>query len=139
MWWFKSKGFIGVAAHSGKPDTLSVRARDEDSLLSLLVATRATPRHRLIKDYLYRIEALREAFSAWLVDQALNVDYTNYMAHRWSERPEFGQVLHDVFASMLAVEGPRVTEADRQRATVLYPNQTWADHELEMAKAIGHF
>jgi hypothetical protein len=138
MWLFTSEGFVSVVAHSEKPNTLLVRARDEGSLLSLVEATGATLRHTPHADYPYRIEALREVFSAWLVDQVSNLDYSNYKAHMWSQRPEFGQALHDVYASMLAVEGPRVTEADRQRAKELYPNQEMTDGDIEMAKALGH-
>lgn len=138
MWLFTSEGFVSVVAHSEKPDTLLVRARDEDSLLSLVEATGATLRHTPSNDYPYRIEALRQAFSAWLADQVLDLDYTNYKAHMWSERPEFGDALHEVWVAMYQVTPNRVTEADRQRAKELYPNQTWTDHEIEMAKALGH-
>ena len=127
-----------MVAHHEKPDTLLVRAREEDSLLSLVEATGATLRHTPSNDYPYRIEALREAFSAWLVDQVLNLDYTNYKAHMWSERPEFSSVLHSIWELLHDLTPKRVTEADRQRAKELYPNQTWTDHEIEMAKALGH-
>ena len=125
-------------AHNEKPDTLLVRARDEDSLLSLVEATGATLRHTPSNDYPYRIEALREVFSAWLVGQVSNLDYTNYKSHMWSQRPEFGGALHDVWVAMHQVTSNRVTEADRQRAQELYPNQTWTDHEIGIAKALGH-
>jgi hypothetical protein len=45
MWAFFSGGFVSVVAHSEKPDVLLVRARDEDSLLSLVEATGATLKH----------------------------------------------------------------------------------------------
>ena len=138
MWLFTSEGFISVVAHSEKPDTLLVRARDEDSLLSLVEATGATLRQTPNNDYPYRIEVLREAFSAWLADQVLNLDWTNYKAHMWSERPEFGDALHDVWVAMHQVTPNSLTEADRQKAKELYPNQTWTDEEIEMAKALGH-
>ena len=136
--WIFSEGFISVVAHNEKPDTLLVRARDEDSLLSLVEATGATLRHTPSNDYPYRIEALREAFSAWVADQVSNLDYTNYKAHMWSERPEFGDALHDVWVAMHQVTPSRVTEADRQRAKEWYPNQDWTDEEIEVARALGH-
>jgi len=43
-----------------------------------------------------------------------------------------------VWVAMHQVTPNRVTEADRQRAKELYPNQEWTDHEIEMAKALGH-
>ena len=138
MWLFTSEGFISVVQHSEKPDTLIVRARDEDSLLSLVEATGATLRHTPSNDYPYRIEVLRTAYSAWVADQIAALSYTNYKAHMWSERPEFGDALHDVWVAMHQVTPNRLTEADRQRAKELYPNQTWTDEEIEMAKALGH-
>lgn len=138
MWLFTSEGFVSVVAHSEKPDTLLVRARDEDSLLSLVEATGATLRHTPNNDYPYRIEALREAFSAWLAEQASNISYSNYKSEMWSQRPEFGDALHDVWVAMHQVTPNRVTEADRQRAEELYPNQNWTDEEIEMAKVLGH-
>ena len=53
MWLFSSEGFISVVAHTGKPDTLLVRARDESSLLSLQGATGATLTHTPFADYPY--------------------------------------------------------------------------------------
>ena len=138
MWLFTSEGFISVVQHSEKPDTLIVRARDEDSLLSLVEATGATLRHTPSNDYPYRIEVLRTAYSAWVADQIAALSYTNYKAHMWSERPEFGDALHDVWVAMHQVTPNRLTEADRQRAKELYPNQEMTDGDIEMAKALGH-
>ena len=138
MWLFTSHGFISVVTHHEKPDTLLVRARDEDSLLSLVGATGATLRHSPSNDYGYRIEVPKQALIEWLSEQVSNLNYTNYKAHMHTVRPEFGDALHDVWVAMHQVAPNRVTEADRQRAKELYPNQTWTDHEIEMAKALGH-
>jgi len=108
MWLFTSDGFVSVVQHAEKPDTLLVRARDERSLLSLVEATGATLRHTPSNDYPYRAEVLRTAYSAWVVDQITELDYTNYKAHMWSERPEFGDALHEVWASMHQVTPNRV-------------------------------
>ncbi|MDA7848520.1 hypothetical protein N9A11_01005 [bacterium] len=138
MWLFTSEGFISVVQHNEKPDALVVRARDEDSLLSLVEATGATLRHTPSNDYPYRIETSPGVLSSWLAEQVLNLDYTNYKAHMWSQRPEFGAALHDVWVAMHQVTPSRVTEADRQRAKELYPNQEMTDGDIEMAKALGH-
>lgn len=138
MWTFFSGGFISIVQHSEKPDTLLVRARDEGSLFSLVEATGATLRHTPSNDYPIRIEILRSAFTDWMSEQILQLDYGNYKQRMWSERPEFGVALHDVWVAMHQVTPSRVTKADRQRAKELYPNQTWTDHEIEMAKALGH-
>ena len=138
MWTFFSGGFISIVQHSEKPDTLIVRARDEDSLLSLVEATGATLKHTPSNDYPYRIGVLRRAFSSWLADQVSNLDYSNYKAAMGLSRPDFHSALADVWVAMHQVTPNRVTEADRQRAMELYPNQSWSDHEIEMAKALGH-
>ena len=138
MWLFTSEGFVSVVAHSEKPDTLLVRARDEGSLLSLVEATGATLRHTPSNDYPYRIETSPGVLSSWLADQVSNLDYPNFKSRMWSARPEFSSVLHSIWELLHDLTPDRVTEADRQRAKELYPNQSWTDHEIEMAKALGH-
>lgn len=61
MWLFTSEGFVSVVAHSEKPDTLIVRARDEGSLLSLVEATGATLRRTKSNDYGFRIQLPKHA------------------------------------------------------------------------------
>jgi hypothetical protein len=56
----------------------------------------------------------------------------------WSERPEFGDALHDVWVAMHQVTPNRVTEADRQRRRNCIQIRRWTDEEIEMAKALGH-
>jgi hypothetical protein len=141
MWLFTSEGFVSVVAHSEKPETLLVRARDEGSLLSLVEATGATLRSTPNADYPNRLEVLRTAFTAWLVAQVSNLDYPNYKAHAWTTRPgdfAWENSLHQVWSTMHQVTPNRVTEADRQRARELYPNQEMTDEDIEMAKALGH-
>ena len=138
MWLFTETGFLSAVRHSENPDALIVRARDEESLRGLSEAAQtqimATPEH----DYPFRTMVSKDLFAEWVLEQVSNLDYTNYKAHMWSQRPEFGDALHDVWVSMHQVTPNRVTETDRQRAKELYPNQTWTDHEIEMAKALGH-
>lgn len=138
MWLFTESGFLSAVRNSENPDVLIVRARDEESLRGLSEAAQtqimATPEH----DYPFRTMVSKDLFAEWVLEQVSNLDYMNYKAHMWSQRPEFGDALHDVWVAMHQVTPNRVTEADRQRAEELYPNQTWTDHEIEMAKALGH-
>ena len=138
MWLFTSEGFISVVAHSEKPDTLLVRARDEGSLLSLVEATGATLRRDACADYPIRLEVPRKALAAFVSEAILGLDYTNYKAHMGSARPKFGDALHDVWAAMQAVEEPRVAGEDRDMAAKIYPNQKWTDADIEMLKGLGH-
>ena len=39
---------------------------------------------------------------------------------------------------MHAVESPRVTQEDRDRAAKWWRNQTFSDGEIEMLKGLGH-
>ena len=136
--WIFSDGFISVVADSEKPDNLLVRARDEGSLLSLVDATGATLKHTPSNDYPYRIETSPGVLSSWLAEQVLDLDYTNYKAHMWPERPEFSRVLHSIWELCHDLTPNRVSEADRQKVTELYPNQEMTGEDIEMSKALGH-
>ena len=100
MWLFTETGFLSAVRHSENPDALIVRARDEESLRGLSEAAQtqimATPEH----DYPFRTMVSKDLFAEWVLEQVSNLDYTNYKAHMWSERPEFGDALHDVWVAM---------------------------------------
>lgn len=138
MWLFTETGFLSAVRHSENPDALVVRARDEESLRGLSEAAETpilpTPDH----DYPFRVHVGRDVFAEWVLGQVSNLNYLNYKGHMWDERPHFHNALSDVWVAMHQVTHNRVTDADRQRAKELYPNQTWTDHEIEMAKALGH-
>ena len=138
MWLFTETGFLSAVRHSENPDVLIVRARDEESLRGLSVAAQtqivATPEH----DYPFRTMVSKDLFAEWVLEQVSNLNYLNYKGHMWEERPHFHRALSDVWVAMHQVTPNRVTEADRQRAEELYPNQTWTDEEIVMAKALGH-
>jgi hypothetical protein len=131
-------GFVSAVRHSENPDVLVVRARDEESLRGLSEASERPITVSPEADYGFRILIAKDMFAVWVLEMVSNLDYTNYKSRMWSERPEFGAALHDVWVAMHQVTPNRVTEADRQRAKELYPNQEWTDHEIEMAKALGH-
>ena len=138
MWLFTETGFLSAVRHSENPDALIVRARDEESLKGLCEAAEthilATPDH----DYPFRTMVGKDLFAEWILEKVSSLNYINYKAHMWSERPEFGDALHDVWVAMHQATPSRMTEADRQRAGELYPNQTWTDEDIETAKALGH-
>ena len=138
MWLFTETGFLSAVRHSESPDALIVCARDEESLRGLCEAARtqimATPEH----DYPFRTMVSKDLFAGWVLEQVSKVDCTNYKAHMWSQRPEFGDAAHDVWVAMHQVTPNRVTDADSQRAKELYPNQEMTDEDLEMARALGH-
>ena len=138
MWLFTETGFVSAVRHYDNPGVLIVRARDEMSLASLAEAAESSISNTPDHDYPFRTFVDKDLFAEWVLEQVSNLKYTNYKAHMGSERPEFGDALHDAWVAMHKVTPNRVTGADRERATKLYPNQTWTDEDIEMAKALGH-
>ena len=138
MWLFTETGFVSAVRHSENPDALIVRARDEESLRGLSEAIQtqimASPEH----DYPFRVMVSKDLLAEWVLEQVSNLNYTNYKAHMWFARPDFGDALHDVWVAMHQVTPNRVTKADRLRAQELYGKQDWSDEEIEMLKALGH-
>ena len=76
--------------------------------------------------------------SFWVLEEISRLTYSNYKSHMCSARPELGDALHEVWAAMHAIETPRVTQEDREKAARRYPNQTWTDEDIEMLKGMGH-
>jgi hypothetical protein len=103
MWLFTETGFLSAVRHPVEREVLIVRARDETSLRGLSEAAEtqimATPE----RDYPFRVLTSREVFTQWVLEQVSCLAYANYKAHMWEERPEFGGVLHDVWAAMTQV------------------------------------
>lgn len=133
MWLFTETGFVSAVRHYEDPHIFIVRARDELSLASLAEAAEtsisATPDH----DYPLRVMVSRAIFAEWVLERVSNLNYTNYKAHMWSERPDFADALHDVWVAM-----HQVTPKSHERAKELNPHQTWADEDLEIPRALGH-
>jgi len=138
MWIFSRSGFISVVAHTEKPEILLVRSRDEGSLLSLQEATGAGLKRTPANELPHRIEVPREALIAWVSEQISELNYSDYKPKIGTDRPEFDAALRRVWAAMRAVETPRVTQEDRDRAKKCYPKQTFSDGEIEMLKGLGH-
>ena len=138
MWLFSESGFLSTVMHYENPRILVVRARDHLSLEGISefadVPIVSTPEN----DYPFRVTVGKDLFAEWLMDQLGNLNYTNYKAHMWSARPEFADALHEVWATMHAVEPSRDSDAARERLTVQPPTHDWAEEDIESLKGLGH-
>ena len=110
MWLFTQDGFISAVAHRNKTEHMLVRARDKQSLDSLidycdLPDTRNEIQHTPTADYPYRLTITRSQFAKWLVDQTYEVDYDNFKNRVYIRRGEdFELPLHKVWSIMHSVE-----------------------------------
>ena len=138
MWLFSETGFLSTVMHYEDPKILVVRARDHLSLEGLSefadVPIVSTPEN----DYPFRVTVGKDLFAEWLMNQLGNLSYTNYKSHMWSARPEFADALHEVWATMHAVEPSRDTDAAREHLTVQYLNQDWTEEDNDSLKSLGN-
>jgi len=139
MFLFTETGLLSVVEHFENPDVFVVRARDEESLRGLCEAAETAIMATPASDFPFRIHVGRDVFAEWLLEQVSELSYTNYESHIAQTRGhQFTEALHEVWAAMHAIETPRVTQEDRDRAKKWYPKQTFSDGEIEMLKGLGH-
>ena len=101
MWIFTSTGFVSAVVHRDDPDLIVVRARDRESLNSLIKRTGAEVNPWKGSDYAFRIVVPRTEFTAWTAEQAQAIDYTNFKSSAHSRRGgPFADVLHKVWDVM---------------------------------------
>jgi len=110
MWLFTQNGFVSAVAHRHKVGVLLVRARDRESLDSLIDYTSSPDlpneiHHTPSADYPYRLEIDRMQFARWLVDQTYDIDYDNFKNRVHDVRgDDFAMPLHKVWDVMHDVE-----------------------------------
>jgi hypothetical protein len=105
MWIFTETGFVSAVRKEDNPSLLTVRARDRKSLELLSEATGAKIAQSPDADYPYRLFVSAEAFGQWAMDQAINVDYSNFKNRVAKTRGyEFASSLGGVWLAMLGVE-----------------------------------
>ena len=102
MWLFTQTGFISAVL---KDDGFQVRARDVESLKSLIRFSGS----KIIKtphaDYPYRIVVNQQVFTNWIAEQAQNIDYSNFKSQVAAMRgSKFAKPLHEVWSVMHEVE-----------------------------------
>lgn len=76
MWVFTSNGFISAVRHREQPDSLMIRARDQDHLKALFPGEAISQTENA--DYRYRITISQGAFSQFMLSQIENLQYDNF-------------------------------------------------------------
>ena len=76
MWVFTSNGFISAVRHREQPDSLMIRARDQDHLKALFPGEAISQTENA--DYRYRITISQAAFSQFMLSQIENLQYDNF-------------------------------------------------------------
>lgn len=109
MWLMTTIGFFSVVQNMRDPDTLLVRARDEDDLKAL--AEHIAPIDGDVKiietrvaDYPYRIVASRRAMSAFLGTEIENLHYPNFKNEVARKSPKHAKVYEKVWSTLRALE-----------------------------------
>lgn len=105
MWIFTETGFVSAVRKNDRPEVLTVRSRDRESLDSVTSATATGIHHSRHGDYPYRAFVGSEAFAAWVADSAMDIDYDNFKSRVTHTRGgHYTRALHDVWVAMLATE-----------------------------------
>ena len=105
MWVFTETGFVSAVQSSKNSETLSVRARDKVSLVSIAEATGQPILRSPEGDYPYRVFVERVAYAQWMFEQAMNLDYRNYKNRVFDSRGyEYAHELGRVWSVMLDTE-----------------------------------
>ena len=101
MWIFTETGFVSAVKKPGDGGKYAIRARDEESLAGLIEATGAELITTSNSDYKYRVIIEAEQFVAWVVDQASNIEYSNFKNRVAQTRGyKYTEALHDVWSAM---------------------------------------
>ena len=105
MWIFTETGFVSAVKKPDDDGKYAIRARDEESLAGLITATGAELITTTNSDYKYRVILEPEQFVAWLVEQASNIEYSNFKNQVAKTRGyKYTEALHDVWHAMLKTQ-----------------------------------
>ena len=105
MWIFTDSGFISAVRKTDRPDLLTIRARDEQSLLPLAQLTNQPVAHSPRGDYPYRIFVTNTDLANWLSGQVMTLEYDNFKNRVYKTRGrKFVDALHNVWSVMHQVE-----------------------------------
>ena len=105
MWIFTETGFVSAVRHYEERDKLVVRARDKKSLQSLATTANLEIISTPLNDYPYRVHVADSVFAAWLSEQTMGVDYTNFKDRVHETRGHhFADTLLSVWSAMHQVE-----------------------------------
>ena len=105
MWIFTETGFVSAVKKPDDDGKYAIRARDEESLAGLIAATGAELITTTNSDYKYRVIIEPKQFVEWVVEQALNIEYSNFKNRVAQTRGyKYTEALHDVWFAMLETQ-----------------------------------
>lgn len=105
MWIFTETGFVSAVRKTERPEVVTVRARDRQSLEALSSVTGDDIVSSPHGDYPYRAFVAPEAFASWVTDSARGIDYDNFKSRVARSRGySYTHSLHDVWAAMCDTE-----------------------------------
>jgi hypothetical protein len=105
MWIFSETGFISAVRKNDRPDVITVRGRDRESLESIASTAGVDIARSPQGDYPYRAFIKPEIFASWLADAALTLDYDNFKSHIAHTRGyDYAHELGRVWSVMLNTE-----------------------------------
>ena len=105
MWIFTETGFVSAVKKPDDDGKYAIRARDEESLAGLIAATGAELITTTNSDYKYRVIIEPKQFVEWVVDQASNIEYSNFKNQVAKTRGyKYTEALHDVWHAMLKTQ-----------------------------------
>jgi hypothetical protein len=78
MWLFTETGFLSAVQKDPSKPTLSVRARDRDSLSDLAEKFELEVIKTPFADYPYRVELSKEKFAQWVAGEVELINYSNF-------------------------------------------------------------
>jgi hypothetical protein len=114
MWIFSETGFVSAVRKADRPDVITVRSRDRESLEYLASTAGVDIAHSPHGDYPYRLFVAPEVFSKWVSVVAETLDYNNFKSHIASTRGyDYAHHLSNVWSVMLDTEDDdaRITQA----------------------------
>lgn len=145
MWVFTSGGFVSAVQHRDNEDLVMVRARDRQSLETMLEGVELTgaadgevfDRPEIVSvpgDYRWRVTVSKATFVLFLQFEVLN--YLNYDNFKDALSASRGKIYHDaamgVWVKMLAVDdGPKEETGARDRAWGLQEDWTLGSEDDE--------
>ncbi|MCF8523179.1 MAG: hypothetical protein K9G08_05390 [Pontimonas sp.] len=105
MWIFSETGFISAVRKHDRPDVITVRSRDRESLEPLASTAGVEIAQSPYGDYPYRAFIKPEVFTAWVSEVAKTLDYDNFKSHVAHTRGyDYAHHLSNVWSVMLDTE-----------------------------------
>jgi hypothetical protein len=105
MWIFTDSGFISAVRKKDRPDVITVRSRDHESLEALTSVTGDEITQSRHGDYPYRAFVHPDAFTQWVTGASQSIHYDNFKSRVSHTRGyHYTHALHDVWAAMLNTE-----------------------------------